>query len=116
MGRLLLVSSAQEEQEVLFVFLEPIAVQRDAVVDDPGPTEIGRPHGLLALEMATNQCRRAMRRYSMLVWSVNGPCKVCTVGQSLMAPMLAPTGPVWSCSRSNSPARSRPRWRGRPRT
>jgi hypothetical protein len=57
-------------------------------------------------EMATNQCRRAMRRYSIVVWSVNGPCRVCTVGASLMAPMLAPTGPVWSCSRSNSPARS----------
>lgn len=32
-------------------------------------------------------------RYSILVSSVNGPCRVWTVGQSLMAPMLAPTGP-----------------------
>jgi hypothetical protein len=47
-------------------------------------------------EMATNQCRRAMRRYSMLVCSLNGPCKLWTVGQSLIAPMVAPTGPVWS--------------------
>jgi hypothetical protein len=53
-------------------------------------------------EMATNQCRRAMRRYSILASSVNGPCRVCTVGQSLMAPMLTPTGPVWSCRMSNS--------------
>ena len=45
-------------------------------------------------EMATNQCRRAMRRYSIVASSVNGPCKVCTVGQSVMAPMLTPTGPV----------------------
>ena len=57
-------------------------------------------------EMATNQCRRAMRRYSMLVWSVKGPWRVWTVGQSLMAPMLTPTGPVWSCRTSNSSARS----------
>ena len=57
-------------------------------------------------EMATNQWRRAMRRYSIKVWSVNGPCRVWTVGASLMAPMLAPTGPVWSCSRSNSWPRS----------
>jgi hypothetical protein len=57
-------------------------------------------------EMATNQCLWAMRRYSIEAWGVNGPCRVCTVGGSLMAPMLAPIGPVWSCSRSNSPARS----------
>src|SRR5215217_5147200 len=47
--RLLLVGPAQEQQELLLVNPQRVAVQGDAVVDHPGPAQVRRAHGPLAL-------------------------------------------------------------------